>query len=423
MSKQNTMDGDVSMQAEMQAVKFETKMLLSRVSKLEAQLQGTATSASLHDWARAATPSELRQRRQELSNAYVRQVHVELADQMKAAGIAAAASITAAAPSDIAATRSSPWWAETPKADYTRQQVRAAATGLEAGSLGSVARGLAAGIPLRVLRTAGGLSRGCSYSRGVELHTAAKVAGSSTHEARAAGYTLAEAKTGVGGDCATTCVFARLAGYSCFEARAAGYSCAEAKAAGYTCSEVQAAGYSCAEAKAAGYFAPRLRAAGYSCAEAKAAGFSFADAKAAGFSCAEAKAAGFVAGLKAAGYTFDEAKDAGYTLSEMRVGRFSCEEAKAGGYSCAEAKDAGYNPRECMEAGFTVFEGLAAGYPMADHLNRHAPSFTGTTVYIAIAPSGIRTPKSPPPPYPLLAPSPTLPSHQLSSTLTPARVH
>ena len=232
VSKQNTMDGDVlsSMQAEMQAVMLENKMLLSRVSKLEAQLQGTATSASLHDWARAATPSELRQRRQELSNAYVRQVHVELADQMiqmKAAGIAAAASITAAAPSDIAASRCSPWWAGTPKADYTRQQVRAAAMGSEAGSLGSVARGLAAGIPLGVLRTAGrtagGLSRGSSYSRGVELRTAAKVAGSSIHEARAAGYTLAEAKTGVGGDCATTCVFARLAGYSCFEARAAGY--------------------------------------------------------------------------------------------------------------------------------------------------------------------------------------------------------
>jgi len=413
VSKQNTMDGDVlsSMQAEMQAVKLENKMLLSRVSKLEAQLQGTATSASLHDWARAATPSELRQRRQELSNAYVRQVHVELADQMKAAGIAAAASITAAAPSDIAATRSSPWWAETPKADYTRQQVRAAAMGLEAGSLGSVARGLAAGIPLRVLRTAGGLSRGCSYSRGVELHTAAKVAGSSTHEARAAGYTLAEAKTGVGlsvgGDCATTCVFARLAGYSCFEARAAGYSCAEAKAAGYTCSEVQAAGYSCAEAKAAGYFAPRFRAAGYSCAEAKAAGFSFADAKAAGFSCAEAKAAGFVAGLKAAGYTFDEAKDAGYSLSEMRVGRFSCEEAKAGGYSCAEAKDAGYNPRECMEAGFTVFEGLAAGYSMADHLNRHAPEFYWD--------HGIHRHRAIRDPNPQISPPPSLPPPRAQS--------
>ena len=432
VSKQITMDGDVlsSMQAEMQAVKLENQMLLSRVSKLEAQLQGTATSASLRDWARAATPSELRQRRQELSKAYVRQV--ELADQMKAAGIAAAASITAAAPSNIAATMSSPRWAATPKADYkadyTRQQLRAATMGLEVGSLGSIARGLAAGIPLRVLRTAGESSRGSSYSRGVELRTAAKVAGFSIHEARAvkaraAGYTSAgEAKTG--GGCATTCVFARLAGYSCFEAKAAGYSCAEAKAAGYSCVEVQAAGYSCAEAKAAGYFAPHLRAAGYSCAEAKAAGFSCADAKAAGFSCADAKAAGFVAGLKAAGYTFAEAKDGGYTLSEMRVGRFSCEEAKEGGCSCSEAKDAGYNPRECMEAGFTVSEGLAAGYSMADHLNHHAPEFYwdhGINCHRAISD---RTPKSPPcalsprPAFPPpLASGPTLPSLQLSRPL------
>ena len=475
VSKQITMDGDVlsSMQAEMQAVKLENQMLLLRVSKLEPQLQGTATSASLRDWARAATPSELRQRRQELSKAYVRQV--ELADQMKAAGIAAAASITAAAPSNIAATMSSPRWAATPKADYkadyTRQQLRAATMGLEVGSLGSIARGLAAGIPLRVLRTAGESSRGSSYSRGVELRTAAKVAGFSIHEARAvkaraAGYTSAgEAKTG--GGCATTCVFARLAGYSCFEAKAAGYSCAEAKATGYSCVEVQAAGYSCAEAKAAGYFAPHLRAAGYSCAEAKAAGFSCAeakaagfscaDAKAAGFSCADAKAAGFVAGLKAAGYTFAEAKDGGYTLSEMRVGRFSCEEAKEGGCSCSEAKDAGYNPRECMEAGFTVSEGLAAGYSMADHLNHHAPEFYwdhGINCHRAISdrtpisPPCLQSPPSPPPPLlstppPLLAsgapdvpnplparsphappsPPPSIRSHPaLSSALTPARV-
>ena len=467
VSKQITMDGDVlsSMQAEMQAVKLENQMLLLRVSKLEAQLQGTATSASLRDWARAATPSELRQRRQELSKAYVRQV--ELADQMKAAGIAAAASITAAAPSNIAATMSSPRWAATPKADYkadyTRQQLRAATMGLEVGSLGSIARGLAAGIPLRVLRTAGESSRGSSYSRGVELRTAAKVAGFSIHEARAvkaraAGYTSAgEAKTG--GGCATTCVFARLAGYSCFEAKAAGYSCAEAKAAGYSCVEVQAAGYSCAEAKEAGYFAPHLRAAGYSCAEAKAAGFSCAEAKAAGFSCADAKAAGFVAGLKAAGYTFAEAKDGGYTLSEMRVGRFSCEEAKEGGCSCSEAKDAGYNPRECMEAGFTVSEGLAAGYSMADHLNRHAPEFYwdhGINCHRAISdrtpksPPCAQSPPSPPPPHPppprppssrpelrtsqfpslralptpRLPPPPSIRSHAaLSSALTPARVH